>query len=69
MLFSETMKDSVEKDVSREPGPDPSAPVTRKGLLLSLSTGKSMEIPEQDMVSITGCEWCVFITDNKLYNS
>lgn len=45
------MKNSVEKDVCREPGPDPSAPVTRKGLLMSLSTGKSMEIPEQDMAS------------------
>lgn len=45
------MKDSVEKDINREPGPDPTAPVTRKGLLMSLSTGKAMEIPEQDMVS------------------
>ncbi|KAK6624904.1 Cyclin-dependent kinase 10 [Polyplax serrata] len=44
------MKDSVEKDINREPGPDPTAPVTRKGLLMSLSTGKAMEIPEQDML-------------------
>lgn len=33
-----------------EAGPDPTAPVTRRGILTSLLTGKSMEIPEQDVL-------------------
>lgn len=32
-------------------GPDPSAPITRKGVLTSFLTGKPMEIPELDVVS------------------
>lgn len=35
-----------------EIGPDPTAPITRKGVLTSFLTGKPMEIPEQDIVSI-----------------
>jgi cyclin-dependent kinase 10 len=31
-------------------GPDPSAPITRKGVLTSFITGKPMPIPEQDTV-------------------
>lgn len=41
--------DSDKKAVS-ESGPDPSAPITRKGVLTSFLTGKAMEIPEQDIV-------------------
>lgn len=33
-------------------GSDPSAPITRRGILTSLLTGKPMEIPEQDIVII-----------------
>lgn len=33
-----------------EAGPDPSAPITRRGILTSLLSGKPMEIPEQDIV-------------------
>lgn len=41
--------DSDKKAVS-DSGPDPSAPITRKGVLTSFLTGKAMEIPEQDIV-------------------
>jgi len=41
--------DSDKKAVS-DSGPDPSAPITRKGVLTSFLTGKAMEIPEQDVV-------------------
>ena len=34
-----------------ENGRDPTAPITRKGVLTSLLTGKPMEIPELDIVS------------------
>nr|CAD7410406.1 unnamed protein product [Timema cristinae] len=34
-----------------EAGPDPSAPITRRGVLTSFLTGKPMQIPEQDVVS------------------
>lgn len=30
---------------------DPSAPVTRRGILMSFVTGKVMEIPDEDLVS------------------
>ena len=33
-------------------GTDPSAPITRRGVLTSFLTGKPMEIPEQDIVCI-----------------
>lgn len=36
--------------ISREPGPDPTAPITRKGFLTSLITGKPMDIPEKDIL-------------------
>lgn len=35
-----------------ELGRDPTAPITRRGVLTSLLTGKPMEIPEQDVVSL-----------------
>lgn len=41
--------DSDKKAIS-DSGPDPSAPITRKGVLTSFLTGKPMEIPEQDVV-------------------
>lgn len=41
--------DTDKKGVS-ESGPDPSAPITRKGVLTSFLTSKPMEIPEQDIV-------------------
>lgn len=41
--------DSDKKAIS-DSGPDPSAPITRKGVLTSFLTGKPMEIPEQDIV-------------------
>lgn len=41
--------DSDKKDVS-DAGPDPTAPITRKGVLTSFLTGKPMEIPEHDIV-------------------
>lgn len=43
--------DTDKKTVS-ESGPDPSAPITRRGVLTSFLTGKPMEIPEQDIVII-----------------
>lgn len=30
---------------------DPSAPITRRGVLMSFVTGKVMEIPDEDLVS------------------
>lgn len=41
-----------DSKITIEAGPDPTAPVTRRGILTSLLTGKQMEIPEQDVVSI-----------------
>lgn len=35
-----------------EAGPDPSAPITRRGVFTSFLTGKAMDIPEQDVVTI-----------------
>lgn len=40
-----------EKKPFCEAGPDPSAPITRRGILMSLVSNKPMEIPEQDVVS------------------
>ncbi|GLH13815.1 Serine/threonine-protein kinase PITSLRE [Gryllus bimaculatus] len=43
--------DAVEEDRGpNEAGPDPSAPITRRGVLTSFLTGKPMEIPEQDLL-------------------
>lgn len=44
--------DDADKKAVTELGPDPSAPITRRGVLTSFLTGKPMEIPEQDVVSI-----------------
>lgn len=35
-----------------ENGLEPAAPITRKGILMSFKTGKSMNIPETDLVSV-----------------
>lgn len=40
----------TDKKAMSDAGPDPSAPITRKGVLTSFLTGKPMEIPEQDIV-------------------
>ncbi|CAK9800527.1 Cyclin-dependent kinase 10 [Anthophora quadrimaculata] len=56
MTKDETLeKKSVEnndtdKKAASESGPDPSAPITRRGVLTSFLTGKPMEIPEQDIL-------------------
>lgn len=42
----------TDKKAASEAGPDPSAPITRKGVLTSFLTGKPMEIPDQDIVII-----------------
>lgn len=34
-----------------ENGTDPSAPITKKGILTSFKTGKPMNIPDTDVVS------------------
>ncbi|XP_047102579.1 cyclin-dependent kinase 10 [Schistocerca piceifrons] len=43
---------SLEQDdyAPAEAGPDPSAPVTRRGVFTSFLTGKPMDIPEQDVL-------------------
>lgn len=41
----------TDKKTASESGPDPSAPITRRGVLTSFLTGKPMEIPEQDIVT------------------
>lgn len=46
---SAELNDTDKKNVS-DSGPDPSAPITRKGVLTSFLTGKPMEIPEHDIV-------------------
>lgn len=43
----------TDKKAASETGPDPSAPITRRGVLTSFLTGKPMEIPEQDIVIIS----------------
>jgi cyclin-dependent kinase 10 len=44
------MIDKQSEEGANEAGPDPSAPVTRRGVLTSFLTGKPMDIPEQDIV-------------------
>lgn len=48
-----------EKPVSNQDVSDPTGPAARKGVLVSFRTGKTMEIPEKDIVSD--------ITSKKLY--
>ncbi|XP_069674019.1 cyclin-dependent kinase 10 isoform X1 [Periplaneta americana] len=46
-------KRSIEEQDDKGPqeaGPDPSAPITRRGVLTSFLTGKPMDIPEQDVL-------------------
>lgn len=43
-------RNDSDKKTIMDSGPDPSAPITRKGVLTSFLTGKPMEIPEQDIV-------------------
>lgn len=44
--FSDSEKPIINQDVA-----DPTGPAARKGVLISFRTGKSMEIPEKDIVS------------------
>lgn len=43
-------RNDTDKKAVSDSGPDPSAPITRKGVLTSFLTGKPMEIPEHDIV-------------------
>lgn len=45
-IFSDSEKPIATQDVA-----DPTGPAARKGVLISFRTGKSMEIPEKDIVS------------------
>ncbi|XP_066590741.1 cyclin-dependent kinase 10 [Prorops nasuta] len=45
-----TESNDTDKKASLEAGPDPTAPITRKGILTSFLTGKPMEIPEEDIL-------------------
>lgn len=45
-----TITDS-EKPASNQDVADPTGPAARKGVLISFRTGKTMEIPEKDIVS------------------
>lgn len=47
--FSSAPAAAKEKD---ENGAEPSAPITKKGVLTSFLTGKQMTIPESDLVSM-----------------
>lgn len=38
--------------IQSENGAEPSAPITKKGILTSFKTGKPMNIPETDVVSV-----------------
>lgn len=46
MFFSDSEKPLPSQDVA-----DPTGPAARKGVLISFRTGKTMEIPEKDIVS------------------
>lgn len=50
-------RNDSDKKAIADSGPDPTAPITRKGVLTSFLTSKPMEIPEQDIVSD-----CAFIS-------
>lgn len=41
-----------EKPATNPDVPDPTGPAARKGVLISFRTGKTMEIPEKDIVCI-----------------
>ncbi|EDX06445.1 GD26008 [Drosophila simulans] len=43
------MSSLKSNDVDTNPAPDPQAPITRKGFLMSLNTGTPMPIPEQNL--------------------
>lgn len=45
------MSSLKSNDVDTNPAPDPQAPITRKGFLMSLNTGTPMPIPEQNLVN------------------
>lgn len=49
--FPGRRSDGEDEKGPQEAGPDPSAPVTRRGVLTSFLTMKPMDIPEQDVVS------------------
>jgi len=42
--------ETTDNEKKLEAGSDPTAPITRKGVLTSFLTGKPMEIPEHDVV-------------------
>lgn len=46
-IISDSEKPSSNQDVA-----DPTGPAARKGVLISFRTGKTMEIPEKDIVCI-----------------
>lgn len=43
---------NVKFGSQNENGSEPSAPITKKGILTSFKTGKPMNIPESDIVSL-----------------
>lgn len=49
-VFFSADKRSVEAGNGQHIRPDPSAPVSRRGVLTSLLTGKQMPIPDVDLV-------------------
>lgn len=58
MLLAESEEKLDEPENEVVVNPDPNAPITRRGILMSFVTGKMMEIPEDDMVSTV--ERCIF---------
>lgn len=51
MVKKSPENNDVENKGANDAGSDPSAPITRRGVLTSFLSGKPMEIPEQDVVS------------------
>ena len=49
--FGKKFKGITEKKDPNKENAEKDAPVNRKGVLMSLVTGESMEIPENDVVS------------------
>lgn len=49
-MTKQSDQNDIEKKTNSDVGPDPSAPITRRGILTSLLNGKPMEIPESDVV-------------------
>lgn len=49
-MFRKLKFSGSEKSASNHDVVDPTGPGTRKGVLISFRTGKTMEIPEKDIV-------------------